>query len=140
MSNDNTKCAFCGDDRVTERHHIVPRRYDGSDDDENLVTVCPTCHEVLERLYDRRFYQKLGARIDDRDAYEKGVLDTMEVFWDAWINDTPESREWYEAARYEATHDLLHGFGFCTACSHATEDKEECDVCHTTNTDGELIL
>ena len=140
MSETNTECAFCDDGRVTEEHHIVPRRYDGSDDDENLVTVCPTCHQLLERLYNRRFYQKLGARIDDRDAYERGVLDTLKVFWDAWINDTPESRDWRENARYEATHDLLHGYAFCTVCDHPTQDKDVCDVCETPDKDGESIL
>jgi hypothetical protein len=54
-------CYFCGDESdVLESHHLVPRRYNGSDKDRNLVTVCPTCHQKLERLYDKRFYQSLG--------------------------------------------------------------------------------
>lgn len=55
-------CYFClSEEReVLEEHHVVPRRFDGSDDDENVVRVCPTCHQKLERLYDKRFYSELG--------------------------------------------------------------------------------
>jgi len=55
-----SECYFCGEAEVLETHHIVPSRYDGRDDEENLVDVCPTCHSKLERLYDKRFYKRLG--------------------------------------------------------------------------------
>jgi len=61
----NTSCYFCGEPSQLEQHHIVPRRFDGSDDDENLVRVCPTCHEKLESLYDKRFYDALGVEKPD---------------------------------------------------------------------------
>jgi len=57
MSQD---CYFCTETERLEEHHIVPRRFDGSDSDENTVTVCPTCHSKLESLYDSRFYSELG--------------------------------------------------------------------------------
>lgn len=44
-----------------ERHHIVPRKFGGSDRSENLVTLCPTCHQAIEKLYNKRFYENLGA-------------------------------------------------------------------------------
>lgn len=58
----NTECFICGDDRPNsiETHHIVPRRYGGSDRDENLVDLCASCHSAIEKLYDDRFYQALG--------------------------------------------------------------------------------
>ena len=58
MSDD--KCYFCNETRCLERHHIVPRRFNGSDNDENLVKVCGSCHVKLESLYDNRFYKRLG--------------------------------------------------------------------------------
>jgi len=54
------RCYFCGSEGPIETHHVVPRRHSGSDDETNLVDLCPTCHERLERLYDKRFYQELG--------------------------------------------------------------------------------
>jgi len=54
------RCYFCDEPECLENHHIVPRRHGGSDRLENLVTVCPTCHRKLEKLYGRRFYERLG--------------------------------------------------------------------------------
>lgn len=55
-------CYICGNKNrdVLEEHHIVPQRFGGSDDDENTVQLCSNCHTSLERLYDQRFYDKLG--------------------------------------------------------------------------------
>lgn len=71
MSDERTgreDCFICsrGNPDVLEAHHIVPRRYGGSDHDRNLVDVCPTCHQALETLYDERFYTAIGA--EDRDV------------------------------------------------------------------------
>lgn len=54
-------CYICGNKNtdVLERHHIVPRRFDGSDDDENLVDLCSNCHSAIEKLYNKRFYDAL---------------------------------------------------------------------------------
>jgi len=55
-------CYICGEGNrdILETHHIVPRRFDGSDDAENLVDLCPSCHRAIERLYGKRFYDELG--------------------------------------------------------------------------------
>lgn len=57
-----TTCFICGDQKPNsiETHHIVPRRYGGSDRDENLVDLCASCHSAIEKLYDERFYETLG--------------------------------------------------------------------------------
>ena len=65
------KCYFCSEREVLEQHHIVPRRFDGGDTAENLIKVCPTCHRKLENLYDKRFYDAVGADRPDVDASEK---------------------------------------------------------------------
>jgi DNA replicative helicase MCM subunit Mcm2 (Cdc46/Mcm family) len=67
MSNpqyDRETCYFCHepDTHLLETHHIVPERYGGSDDADNLVRLCPNCHERLEQVYDQRFYAELGAK------------------------------------------------------------------------------
>jgi len=56
-------CHFCSEDSSSalEQHHIVPKRHGGEDTEENLVTVCATCHSKLESLYNRRFYAEIGA-------------------------------------------------------------------------------
>jgi len=66
-------CYFCNDDReeLLETHHIVPRRFGGSDADENLVDVCPACHRALESLYDKRFYDALGVEKSSGESEER---------------------------------------------------------------------
>jgi len=66
------KCYFCSETECLEEHHIVPKRYEGSDCDENLVQVCPTCHRKLERIYNERFYENLGRhnQIKGKDLLE----------------------------------------------------------------------
>lgn len=69
-------CAVCGQTNpgTLETHHVVPRRYGGSDNPENLVDLCGSCHNAIERIYDDRFYSRLRANstivnddVDDAD-------------------------------------------------------------------------
>jgi len=60
------RCYFCGSEGPIETHHIVPSRHGGSDDETNLVDLCPTCHQRLEALYDKRFFEELDVLdVDD---------------------------------------------------------------------------
>lgn len=74
-------CFICGEDNsvVLEEHHIVPRRYGGTDDEENLVTLCANCHSAVEKLYDKRFYRELGVADGDISITETIVTDVSEL-------------------------------------------------------------
>lgn len=65
-------CHFCDETQRLQTHHIVPRRFDGSDAEENLVTVCPTCHDKLEALYNKRFYDAVGVVKDSEESLPCG--------------------------------------------------------------------
>ena len=58
---DRDTCYLCGDPHkeLLQKHHIVPQRYNGPDEDSNLVELCPTCHRKIERLYNVTFYDYL---------------------------------------------------------------------------------
>lgn len=58
------QCHFCPTRHDLQTHHLVPQRKNGSDGKENLVIVCERCHEKLESLYDKRFYERLGLSDD----------------------------------------------------------------------------
>ena len=50
LSRDGHTCRCCGGKRKDSRlevHHIIYRSHGGSDDPENLVTLCHTCHKKL---------------------------------------------------------------------------------------------
>jgi len=88
------QCYFCDEFRVLEEHHIVPRRHGGLDNAENIVTVCPTCHQKLERLYDTRFFKKIGVG----SGYTSEPDDNQEELTDAdKTNDyyIPEQVQWF---------------------------------------------
>lgn len=64
-----TECFICGTHRPNsiESHHVVPRRYGGSDAPENLVNLCSSCHSAIEKLYDDSFYDRLGVGEMEKD-------------------------------------------------------------------------
>lgn len=76
-----TKCFICGDSRENslEEHHIVPRRFGGGDLDDNLVTLCASCHSALEKIYDDSFYKRLGV---EKEGNEEIVLKEVDSFVD----------------------------------------------------------
>ncbi|QLD84586.1 HNH endonuclease [Natronomonas halophila] len=58
----NDNCRFCDATDHLEEHHVVPRRYGGTDEDQNLITVCSDCHKTIERTWDAEFYHEIGVR------------------------------------------------------------------------------
>lgn len=46
-------CLMCGWDKASlDVHHITPRKIGGSNDDTNLICICPNCHRMAhEGLY-----------------------------------------------------------------------------------------
>lgn len=49
------KCVMCGWDKTTlDIHHILPKKEGGTDDNSNLIPLCPNCHRMAhEKLYDK---------------------------------------------------------------------------------------
>jgi len=59
-------CYFCPESNsaAIEEHHLVPQRFNGSDEPENTVKLCGSCHDKIEELYDDGFYERLGVAVD----------------------------------------------------------------------------
>ena len=47
---DNNNCANCGVTTNLQRHHIVPRKFGGTDRPTNIVTLCGKCHCKAHRF------------------------------------------------------------------------------------------
>jgi len=45
----NGKCVVCGFDEIVEVHHILQRCNGGTDDEENLVLLCPNHHALADK-------------------------------------------------------------------------------------------
>ncbi len=67
MPDGEPACFICGEDTpsVLERHHIIPRRYDGTNDEKNLVVLCANCHRAIEKLYGEEFFEAVMEDIGD---------------------------------------------------------------------------
>lgn len=75
---DTDRCYFCPKRTDIEVHHIVPRRFNGTNERENLVAVCDRCHKKLERLYDSRFYESLGLTDETGERHSHFRCDSCE--------------------------------------------------------------
>ena len=50
---DNYQCQVCGQNNITLYcHHIIPWRITQSDNLNNLITVCGSCHRKMEKFWD----------------------------------------------------------------------------------------
>lgn len=72
------QCQICGHTNpdVIETHHKLPQRLGGPDDAENLVSLCGSCHNAIERIYDDAFFsqlfEKVGYEVEETEAGELG--------------------------------------------------------------------
>ena len=60
---DGYMCVVCGDPRHLQIHHLIPRSHGGITDPQNMVTICPHCHNVVHQI----------------EKPETGYLDAMET-------------------------------------------------------------
>ncbi|RLI76939.1 hypothetical protein DRP05_11675 [Archaeoglobales archaeon] len=52
----NYRCERCGDSKYKLHiHHIIPRKDGGKHTPENLIVLCPSCHQYAEWLYNNGF-------------------------------------------------------------------------------------
>ena len=47
LRRDGWRCQFCGSMTNLEVHHQQFRSHSGADDENNLITLCNTCHASL---------------------------------------------------------------------------------------------
>ena len=63
LNRDNYKCRCCGLKKGTlEVHHIIYKSKGGSDDLDNLITLCRKCHKDLHSSKLERFESKLSGK------------------------------------------------------------------------------
>lgn len=105
------RCHFCPKRTDIEVHHIVPQRFRGSDQRDNLVAVCDRCHQKLERLYDRSFYAALGIKDTPEERHQhfecfvRGC-DGQACGYVVWKEG---DRNWYCAEHLEEKRQNGHG-------------------------------
>src|SRR5574337_75133 len=48
LERDSKRCRKCGRSTDLECHHIIPLRQSGTNEDDNLITLCYVCHREWE--------------------------------------------------------------------------------------------
>ena len=75
---DGCKCMECGkSNTVLEVHHIKPRRLNGSNTLDNLITLCSKCHqktEGKEEQYMQHYFSMLGTTDNKNLNYASHVM------------------------------------------------------------------
>jgi len=46
LDRDNHRCKKCGMENLLHIHHIIPLSESGTNDPENLITLCGHCHQI----------------------------------------------------------------------------------------------
>ena len=89
------RCTICAE-KCFEIHHIIEQAEGGTDDSENLIVLCPNCHQHRyhrsgEFTRDQLYLYKKGLR--ESNEIEKRVLQNLEEIRQALATSTPEDAE-----------------------------------------------
>jgi 5-methylcytosine-specific restriction endonuclease McrA len=49
LERDNWRCQVCGSMQNLQVHHLKLRSQSGGDEEQNLITLCAQCHELVHR-------------------------------------------------------------------------------------------
>jgi len=81
----NMPCEICGENRSTDRCHIMPNHLGGSAMNANLLILCPTHHRLFDRhMLSRAEFARIdwSNKSDAAQAYVKAViLNAQKSFW-----------------------------------------------------------
>lgn len=87
LNRDNYTCQYCGAKKVKlEVHHIRFRRHGGSDDLENLITLCEKCHHDLHE-------GKIELKIKGKKKTALSHVSQMNVIRSMLLKHYPEAIE-----------------------------------------------
>lgn len=66
INRDSNRCILCGSQNYLQVHHIVPRTDSTSTNDpDNLITLCRSCHKSIESNYSEEKKNYLRGKIAD---------------------------------------------------------------------------
>lgn len=81
---DGWRCALCDSTQYIQIHHAVPRGEGGTDEMQNLITLCADCHALAHGM-DLRGW---GATKEDVDqAIVEYLADYYAPNWNPWAKD-----------------------------------------------------
>lgn len=85
-----TPCQVCGETRVTNKSHLIPRELGGSDSDDNVIMLCANHHYLFDqvRLTEEEFSKiDVSDKAADSIQYFKNIhLGRHRMYWKYGVN------------------------------------------------------
>jgi len=87
-------CRIC-DYPIYDIHHIIPKRYGGTDDESNHVKLCPNHHRAFHKLLSGIIYRHTRNFFKNTAAYVKEDVD-LEITMDYIVENEKELCNFFE--------------------------------------------
>ena len=111
ISNRNTACEVCGENRTTDQCHIIPRKLGGTLNPDNILILCPTHHRLLDHfMLSKAEFSSINwsvKSIPSQHYVNKVTLPNHQKFWERVKNENyspisvcQQSSEEWEIYRY----------------------------------------
>lgn len=98
IERDKSRCQSCrklSRKRYLTVHHINPRKFGGTDELDNLITLCAQCHDAIEELDLRSAYEIIGYMVNPEKSKLRIEKERLEEH-EAAQKDIDEQRpEWH---------------------------------------------
>lgn len=86
ISNRNLSCEICEENRTVDKCHIIPRKFGGTLDFDNIIILCPTHHRLLDKfMLSPQEYAAIDWSIKSPAAQSYAnstILENHKKFWD----------------------------------------------------------
>jgi hypothetical protein len=134
----DNKCEICDFDKYVEGHHIIKRRDLGSDDEENIVYLCPNHHwiadfgddedrlEILSRI--KEITGKVGKSIpiDEKTLLFKKARRLVEESLGRYTDEEWKEKEMEDSFNFKSRVKLLRvNYGFEQILSREQNKRAE---------------
>jgi 5-methylcytosine-specific restriction endonuclease McrA len=80
LKRDSTECKICSfrDEQRLQIHHIVPVSNGGSDDYDNLITLCHKCHVLIHKEGCEKYeayFKNYTASMEENEVFQRNGSD-----------------------------------------------------------------
>ncbi len=107
----NVSCEICGENRSTDRCHIVPNRLGGPATADNILILCPTHHRLFDRfMLSRTEFARVDWTSKSEGAQHYVESHTLPAHEQFWAKVERNEQEWL--GRYGGPKDKGY-FEFC---------------------------
>ena len=91
-------CVVCGEKLIVHQHHFIPRSMGGSDEDTNMLSLCPTHHYWLHKMMYSNTNRKKVEKVEQtlsKEELQKVQKEGTNIFLEKLFFDQKSSKNLY---------------------------------------------